>query len=82
MMRDTIGCGLFFMAYDLGLRASTPPGKTRKEVPSSGVLVAAMGAGIGYWSISYPIDIVKTRIQSDCRHNPRYRKESISIEYK
>ena len=58
MIRDLIGCGFFFTAYDYTLRYITPNGLTRDMVKWYGVLAA----GMAYWSCSYPIDFIKTRM--------------------
>ena len=62
MIRDLIGCGFFFTAYDYTLRYFTPNGLTRDMVKWYGVLAAGRFSGIAYWSCSYPIDFIKTRM--------------------
>ena len=50
------------MAYEYSLSSFTPPGGQRKDSSNLGVFVAGISAGMAYWSLMYPIDMVKTRI--------------------
>jgi solute carrier family 25 carnitine/acylcarnitine transporter 20/29 len=42
----------------------TPPG-AKLDVPSAGLLMAGGLAGVVGWLSTYPIDVVKTRLQSE-----------------
>lgn len=64
VVRDGIGCGCFFLFHSLTLKYFTPEGKNRNEASQFGVLASSVAAGAGYWMISYPIDIIKTRLQT------------------
>ncbi|CAD8090363.1 unnamed protein product [Paramecium primaurelia] len=63
LMRDSIGCGLYFVSHAKTLQYFTPQGRDRTEASQFGILMASMSAAASFWSISYPIDIVKTRYQ-------------------
>lgn len=53
---------MFFTCYEMTLKNFTPEGKTRKDVSRSGTLLAGVAAGAGYWTLSYPLDFLKTRM--------------------
>jgi hypothetical protein len=54
--------GTFFTAHDLVLRQCTPPGKSRQEVSQLGMMMAGVAAGFSFWTVAYPMDILKTKI--------------------
>ncbi len=60
------------------LRSCTPQGKTRKDVSQIGMMAAGASAGFAFWTVAYPIDIIKTRVQADNINNPRYKRYFIN----
>ncbi|KAH8819535.1 solute carrier family 25 member 45 [Xylogone sp. PMI_703] len=78
-LRDSIGYGFYFWAYELGTRwmAST----TKTEGKDSGVQEAAKVllcggvAGVVTWASVFPLDVIKTRVQTQ----PTSRSESAPL---
>lgn len=63
LLRDSIGCGCFFVSFELGKRHL--PKFTGLEPDSSLVNIGSgFMAGFGYWAISLPLDALKTLVQS------------------
>ncbi|KAJ1732643.1 mitochondrial ornithine carrier protein [Coemansia biformis] len=70
--RETVGVGFWFGTYELVCRqllrmraASDPGARASKEDLGPGAIILAGGcAGIGYNATSYPIDVVKSLIQT------------------
>ena len=63
VLRDSIGCGCFFAAFEMGKRQL--PQLTGFERDSQVVTIGSgMFAGFGYWAISLPLDALKTLVQS------------------
>ncbi|KAJ7065332.1 carnitine/acyl carnitine carrier [Mycena amicta] len=58
-LRDC-GYGAYFVSYEATARLLSKPGETRQGWP---VLVAGGVAGIVGWLATFPLDVVKTRIQ-------------------
>ncbi|KAJ3063869.1 hypothetical protein HDU98_000369 [Podochytrium sp. JEL0797] len=66
LWRETPSYGAYFASYEIFSHLFTPEGQ-RLDVPSAGLLVAGGLAGIVGWLSTYPLDVIKTHIQSDLR---------------
>jgi hypothetical protein len=69
VVRESVGLGCYFGVYDLLIRNFTHEGK----VSLLGSLFAGGCAGLGFWAFIYPVDYVKTIVQSDSLTNPQYK---------
>ena len=78
VLRDSLGCGAFFVMMELGLRyipqfthrltTNNDAHYDEQTPPSSPTLLHTVGsgclAGFAYWSVSPPLDLDKTLVQS------------------
>ena len=64
VFREIPGNIAWFGAYETVIRALTPAGHKRETLPSYYPAVAGALGGMGYWLSMFPIDTVKSRIQS------------------
>jgi hypothetical protein len=64
VFREIPGNIAWFGAYETCIRALTPAGHKRESLPSYYPAIAGALGGIGYWCSMFPIDTVKSRIQS------------------
>lgn len=72
LLRETPSFGVYFLAYDALTRALGCEPGARLLVPK--LLLAGGTAGILSWLSTYPMDVVKSRLQADgLRGAPRYR---------
>ena len=65
-VREFFGYGIYFLTYEAGMRRVLPSyNNDRSEIPS--YLVVAFGAmsGVTLWTLTFPVDVIKTRIQTD-----------------
>jgi solute carrier family 25 carnitine/acylcarnitine transporter 20/29 len=61
-LRNTPAFGGYFFAFEAGKKWLTPEGQT----PSLFTTFVAGGlGGFGFWGVVYPLDLIKSRIQSD-----------------
>lgn len=61
--REMPGYFFFFLAYEATRQALTPPGKTKDEIGAGRTVVAGGVAGVTLWTIIFPADVVKSRLQ-------------------
>jgi solute carrier family 25 carnitine/acylcarnitine transporter 20/29 len=60
-LRESIGLGAYFGTYDFLIKYFTKNG----NVSMTGSLLAGGFAGMGCWISMYPVDYIKTLIQTD-----------------
>lgn len=61
--REMPGYFVFFGAYE-GIRTLfTPPGHSKSECGALGTMVAGAAGGVALWTVIFPADLVKSRIQ-------------------
>ncbi|KAJ2614030.1 Mitochondrial carrier protein ymc2 [Coemansia sp. RSA 1365] len=66
IIRELNGFGMYFLAYEaLVQRKMTESGKARSEISSGLVCLYGAAAGFAMWLTSYPIDVVKSKMQTD-----------------
>lgn len=72
LLRETPSFGVYFLTYDTLTRALGCEPGDRLLVPK--LLLAGGTSGIASWLSTYPLDVVKSRLQADgLRGAPRYR---------
>lgn len=62
--REMPGYFVFFGAYEGSRSLMTPEGKTKNECGPLATLVSGALSGIALWTVIYPIDVVKSRVQA------------------
>jgi solute carrier family 25 (mitochondrial carnitine/acylcarnitine transporter), member 20/29 len=75
LAREMPANALYFGTYEATKRAiaNATGKKSTDELASPALMFSGGMAGLGFWSTVYPIDSVKTRIQTDSDTMPRYR---------
>jgi len=61
--REMPGYFVFFYGYELTRSLLTPAGKTKEDLGQLATAFAGGTAGLCLWTLVFPIDVVKTRIQ-------------------
>ncbi|PVV02278.1 hypothetical protein BB560_003271 [Smittium megazygosporum] len=74
LVREFFGYGVYFYAYEY-LVQHTMHTKNIKRSEISPLTVCLYGgiAGISMWITLFPVDVIKTRIQTDSFANPKYK---------
>lgn len=75
LLREIPGTCIWFMAYELALKPFYRYGYQKTSIPLSGIILAGsirygyhsslMCSGATYWSMIYPIDTLKSIVQTD-----------------
>ena len=73
LLRESIGSCLYFLTYESVRRAFVGPGRKSTDAPLATSILAGGCAGVGYWAFIYPIDYIKTLVQSDDLKNRKYK---------
>lgn len=68
-IREAVGLGCYFGTYEYLIRKFTHNG----EVSLVGSLTCGGAAGISFWLFIYPVDYIKTLLQSDSLAKPVYK---------
>jgi len=73
-LRDTPTFGVYFLSYEWFKRSifSPSPGVLNQETPKMGMFVSGGIAGVLGWLVTYPLDVIKSRIQTDSFTRPQY----------
>ncbi|KAM7230502.1 hypothetical protein CapIbe_017992 [Capra ibex] len=72
LLRETPSFGVYFLTYDVLTRALGCEPGDRLLVPK--LLLAGGTSGIASWLSTYPVDVIKSRLQADgLQGAPRYR---------
>lgn len=77
MARDSLAMAIFFGTYEKLKEKGDPLGP--KNIP---YLMAAGGlSGILLWTATYPIDVIKTKVQLDPFHMPQFKSSWEALHY-
>lgn len=72
LFREVPGTAAWCGTYDFLKMRMTPPGENPKDLPASKMMLAGGCSGVALWTVMFPADVVKTRMQVD----PSYTKYS------
>jgi len=73
MWRDSIAFGIYFSMYEWITRQPFIQSQSQSDLGMGSVLLAGGLAGITLWLATFPIDMIKTKIQADSLQKPTFR---------
>jgi len=73
LLRDIPANAAYFGSYELVRRALVKPGQTVSDLPAWKVLFAGGIGGMMYWITTFPLDVIKSTMQTDSTE-PSQRK--------
>ncbi|EME30592.1 Mitochondrial carnitine/acylcarnitine carrier-like protein [Galdieria sulphuraria] len=71
--REVPANAIYFSVYEYTKGLFVPQGGSKEDLGSGALLLAGGIAGLMFWGTVYPIDVVKTRIQTDSDTLPKFR---------
>lgn len=81
--REVFGSGAWYITYEGLLKYSRRDGRTRDEVGPITIALAGGAAGVVFWGLSFPIDVIKTKMQvASIEEYPRGSRDVIGAVLK
>lgn len=77
LWRDVPGTGAWFLANEVTKRLLVPAGGSKSDLGPGALLFAGGMAGIANWLAIFPLDVIKSRLQTD--QSGRYRSGHAGI---
>mmetsp|Transcript_35406 Transcript_35406/g.83332 ORF Transcript_35406/g.83332 Transcript_35406/m.83332 type:complete len:301 (-) Transcript_35406:140-1042(-) len=77
LAREVPGNAAWFGGYELGCILMTPEGGSRKDIHPTGLAAAGALGGMSYWGLPFPMDVVKSKIQTGTHNLPPGVKVSV-----
>lgn len=66
LAREGLGMGLYFLTFEALVKRDTRTNKIdRSDIPGLRLCLYGAGAGWAMWSFVYPIDVIKSKLQTD-----------------
>ena len=92
LVREVPGCVAWFLTFQAVARSLIGPTESVQEAPFYTHLLAGGLAGVAFWTVLYPADVIKTRVQIDQGHGKTpplvaslrdlYKKEGFRAMYR
>lgn len=72
ILREFQGYGAYFVTYDALVRKAL---RTEEKLSNCKIVLFGAAAGTAFWSTAYPLDVIKSKLQSDTlnRANAKYQ---------
>ncbi|GET89111.1 mitochondrial carrier protein, putative [Leishmania tarentolae] len=64
MLREAVGCALYFLVFQSVIRPFLAEGQRFHEAPPWVHFLGGGCAGVAFWTSTYPVDVVKTKQQT------------------
>lgn len=74
-LRESLGLGVYFGVYDILMLKA----RAKKYNDKMSSLLSGGISGVVTWSVMYPVDYVKTLIQSDSLTSPKFKNATQCI---
>lgn len=73
-IREGHGMGIYFLTFEALVQRDMIKNKVeRKEIPGWKLCMYGGASGYSMWLTAYPVDFVKSRLQTDSLENPEYK---------
>ncbi|KAI4931352.1 hypothetical protein J4E85_003944 [Alternaria conjuncta] len=77
-VRDAVGYGFYFWSYELSKQAWSSPDDSDRETAMKVLLCGGL-AGVITWASIFPLDVIKTRVQTQILHAPMRHGEGSAL---
>lgn len=74
LLREGHGIGIYFLTFEALVKNETIKQKVaRSDIPGWKLCLFGATAGYAMWLSLYPVDVIKTKLQTDDLKNPKYK---------
>jgi solute carrier family 25 carnitine/acylcarnitine transporter 20/29 len=73
VFRECVGSTLYFTGYEFMMRKFLKPGQKTSDAPIHASILSGAFAGLCFWFLIYPVDFIKTSIQTDNLAQRKYK---------
>jgi solute carrier family 25 carnitine/acylcarnitine transporter 20/29 len=73
LCRDGVAFGIYFSMYEWITKKIIGPDQSQRDLSVGSVVFAGGLAGITLWIATFPVDMIKTKIQADSLQNPTFK---------
>ncbi|KAL3228995.1 Mitochondrial glycine transporter YMC1 [Nakaseomyces bracarensis] len=79
LLREGHGCGTYFLAYEALVARQINSGIQRTDIPPWKLCLFGAFSGTALWLTVYPIDVIKSVMQTDKLGEPQFGKNFIQV---
>lgn len=75
LFRESVGMGMYFATYEALIKeeVNKHPTIQRSDIPGWKLCLFGGLSGYSLWATIYPVDVIKSKLQTDSLNNPSYR---------
>ena len=73
LFRESVGLGIYFATYEALVARDIKQGTQRKEIPAWRLCLFGGLSGYTLWTGIYPVDVIKSKLQTDSITSPKYK---------
>ncbi|GAV53397.1 hypothetical protein ZYGR_0AI06810 [Zygosaccharomyces rouxii] len=78
-IRESHGCGIYFLTYEALIANQIHNGIARTEIPAWKLCTYGAISGTSLWLMVFPMDVIKSVMQTDTLDNPRFGKNVVAV---
>lgn len=79
MLRESHGCGVYFLTYEALVSQQVKSGIDRKDIPAWKLCLYGAASGTLLWTMVYPLDVIKSVMQTDNLKAPKSGNNIVSV---
>lgn len=79
VLREAQGCGTYFLTYEALVANEIKKGMKREDISAWKLCSFGAISGTTLWLMVYPLDVVKSIMQTDSLKNPKFGRSIVSV---
>lgn len=79
IFREAQGCGTYFLTYEALVANEIGKGLKRTDIPAWKLCAFGALSGTTLWLTVYPLDVIKSLMQTDTLRNPKFGRSMIAV---